>query len=136
MTTATLSSARASGVWTSVWLNPVRLLVVAALFHIALTVAVYGIGNRALLPGTFDREDVALSAIPDGVLYRADAVVLSGWLLFSVATTAIVALGLVVVNIGALFRLRYAFMIWIIIIAAEGAAHMLEKPSGPAAEAQ
>ena len=41
------------------------------------------------------------------------------WLLFLVATTGMLALGLVVVNAGALFRLRYAFWILMIVIAAD-----------------
>ncbi|HEY0366052.1 MAG TPA: STT3 domain-containing protein [Pyrinomonadaceae bacterium] len=42
------------------------------------------------------------------------------WLLFLVATIGMLALGLVVVNAGALFRLRYAFWILMIIIASRG----------------
>ena len=42
------------------------------------------------------------------------------WLTFLVALTGLMALGLVVVNAGALYRLRYAFWIMLIIIAAEG----------------
>ena len=41
------------------------------------------------------------------------------WLLFLVATIAMLALGLVVVNAGALFRLRYAFWILMIVLAAD-----------------
>jgi 4-amino-4-deoxy-L-arabinose transferase-like glycosyltransferase len=41
------------------------------------------------------------------------------WLLFLVATIGMLALGLVVVNAGALFRLRYACWIFMIIIAAD-----------------
>lgn len=40
------------------------------------------------------------------------------WLFFLVATMGMLALGLVVVNAGALFRLRYAFWILMIVIAA------------------
>ena len=40
------------------------------------------------------------------------------WLLFLVATIGMLALGLVVVNAGALFRLRYAFWMMMIVIAA------------------
>jgi hypothetical protein len=36
------------------------------------------------------------------------------------------ALGLVVVNLGTLYRLRYVFLILIIILAAEGAAHIVD----------
>ena len=42
------------------------------------------------------------------------------WLMFLVALTSLMALGLVVVNTGALYRLRYAFWIMLIIMAAEG----------------
>jgi hypothetical protein len=45
---------------------------------------------------------------------------LSVWLLISVAATNMVALGLVVVNVGALYRLRYTFVILILVVAAEG----------------
>jgi hypothetical protein len=54
---------------------------------------------------------------------------LSAWLLLSVAATGLTALGLVVVNVGALFRLRYVFLILLIILAAEGAAGLLERLS-------
>ena len=42
------------------------------------------------------------------------------WLLFLVATIGMLALGLVVVNAGALFRLRYAFWILMIILGSRG----------------
>jgi hypothetical protein len=42
------------------------------------------------------------------------------WLLFSVATIGILALGLVVVNAGALYRIRYVFWMMLIVIAVEG----------------
>jgi hypothetical protein len=42
------------------------------------------------------------------------------WLLFLVATIGMLALGLVVVNAGALFRLRYAFWILVVIISSRG----------------
>jgi 4-amino-4-deoxy-L-arabinose transferase-like glycosyltransferase len=42
------------------------------------------------------------------------------WLLFLVATTGLLALGLVVVNAGALFRIRYVFWMMLIVIAAKG----------------
>jgi 4-amino-4-deoxy-L-arabinose transferase-like glycosyltransferase len=46
------------------------------------------------------------------------------WLLFLVATIGIVALGLVVVNAGALYRIRYVFWMMMIVIAAEGIAKL------------
>jgi 4-amino-4-deoxy-L-arabinose transferase-like glycosyltransferase len=42
------------------------------------------------------------------------------WFLFLVAAIGIVALGLVVVNAGALFRIRYVFWMMLIVIAAQG----------------
>ena len=42
------------------------------------------------------------------------------WLLFLVATIGMVALGLVVVNAGALFRIRYVFWMLLIVLAVEG----------------
>ena len=45
------------------------------------------------------------------------------WLLFLVATIGTIALGLVVVNAGALYRLRYIFWILFIVIAAETIVH-------------
>lgn len=45
---------------------------------------------------------------------------LAMWLMFLTATAALIGLGLVVVNAGALYRLRYVFWIMLIIIAAQG----------------
>jgi 4-amino-4-deoxy-L-arabinose transferase-like glycosyltransferase len=42
------------------------------------------------------------------------------WLVFLTATAGLIGLGLVVVNAGALYRLRYVFWIMLIIIAAQG----------------
>jgi hypothetical protein len=49
----------------------------------------------------------------------------SAWFLFLVVTLGAVALGLVVANIGALFRLRYPFWILLIICGAGGADYLL-----------
>jgi 4-amino-4-deoxy-L-arabinose transferase-like glycosyltransferase len=46
------------------------------------------------------------------------------WLLFLVATLGTVALGLVVANAGALYRLRYVFWIMFIVMAANSLAHL------------
>lgn len=54
---------------------------------------------------------------------------LSAWFLLAVAATGMIALGLVVVNIGTLYRLRYVFLILLIIFAAEGAARIFERLS-------
>ena len=44
------------------------------------------------------------------------------WLLASVAACGVTALGLVFVNVGALYRMRYVFMALLIIVAAGAAA--------------
>ena len=47
------------------------------------------------------------------------------WFLFLVATIGIVALGLIVVNAGALYRIRYVFWMMLIVIAAQGILNYL-----------
>jgi 4-amino-4-deoxy-L-arabinose transferase-like glycosyltransferase len=51
------------------------------------------------------------------------------WLLLAVSSTGMIALGLVVVNIGTLYRLRYVFLILLIILAAGGAARLFDELS-------
>jgi hypothetical protein len=68
-----------------------------------------------------------LSGLEMVVLYALEALALlsiwrerrhvSVWLLFSISLMGLLALGLVVVNVGALFRLRYLFLVLIIILA-------------------
>jgi len=60
----------------------------------------------------------------------ADQSEFSIWLLALVAALGMLALGLVVANIGALYRLRYAYMILLIILAAEGAMKIFDWLSG------
>lgn len=84
-------------------------------------------------PGGFGRTGRLLSGAETLVmylLYAAAAVCvwrnrkkLEFWLLFLVATAGTIALGLVVVNAGALYRLRYVFWIMFIIMAAETLVH-------------
>ncbi len=52
---------------------------------------------------------------------------LTTWFLLLAASVGIVALGLVVSNVGALYRLRYPFWILIVIIGAGGALDLLAK---------
>jgi len=52
---------------------------------------------------------------------------LGAWLLLGVAMLGSVALGLVVSNIGALYRLRYPFWIMMVIISAGGFVHLLRS---------
>lgn len=49
------------------------------------------------------------------------------WLVFLVAATGMLALGLVVVNAGALFRIRYVFWMMLIVIAARGMLDRMNK---------
>jgi hypothetical protein len=49
----------------------------------------------------------------------------SAWWLFVVALTGMTALGLVVTNVGALYRLRCVFVILLVILAGEGMRHTL-----------
>jgi Dolichyl-phosphate-mannose-protein mannosyltransferase len=51
---------------------------------------------------------------------------LAVWFLWLVAAMAMIALGLVVINIGALYRLRYVFVILLIILASERATFTFE----------
>jgi hypothetical protein len=53
----------------------------------------------------------------------------SAWFLFLVTTLGAVALGLVVGNIGALFRLRYPFWILLIVCGAGGADYLFWRRS-------
>lgn len=49
------------------------------------------------------------------------------WLVFLVAAIGMLALGLVVVNAGALFRIRYVFWMMLIVIAARGMLNRINK---------
>jgi amino acid transporter len=53
---------------------------------------------------------------------------LSVWLLLVSAMLAATALGLVVVNIGSLYRLRYPFWILLVVLGAGGAVHLFSRP--------
>lgn len=55
---------------------------------------------------------------------------LEAWLLFASAAAGMVALGLVAVNVGTLFRLRYVFVMLLIILAAEASARFAARRSG------
>ena len=55
---------------------------------------------------------------------------LSMWLVFFVAALGMIALGVVVVNAGALYRIRYVFWILIVVLAAEGIV-MWKRKNGP-----
>jgi hypothetical protein len=55
----------------------VRLLCAAAVLHLALCAAVYGVGRYGLFPGTFDANGIAVTFASDGARYRSDATALS-----------------------------------------------------------
>lgn len=58
-------------------LSPGRLLIAAAIFHLTVTAAVFGSGRFGLLPGTFNRDGIAVSFAPDGVMFHDGAAELS-----------------------------------------------------------
>jgi hypothetical protein len=55
---------------------------------------------------------------------------LAAWLLFASAATGVIALGLVAVNVGTLYRLRYVFVMLLIVLAADAAARLLKRRAG------
>jgi putative peptidoglycan lipid II flippase len=59
-------------------LSPVRILIAAAIFHLAVTTTIYALGRYALIPGTFDQHGTAVSFAYDGIQNCADAAELSG----------------------------------------------------------
>jgi len=63
----------------AIWdgLSPARLLVAAAVFHLSAAAAVFCLGRYELLPGTFDRDGIAVSFAPDGLKYHDGAAELS-----------------------------------------------------------
>ena len=54
---------------------------------------------------------------------------LAAWLLSAIVLIGAIALGLVVTNVGALYRLRYAFWILIVIMGAGGVMHLFRRKS-------
>jgi hypothetical protein len=80
-----------------------------------------------------------LAGLESLLMYAVEALALLGvwrerrrfpaWLLLAVSSTGMIALGLVVVNIGTLYRLRYVFLILLIILAAGGAARLFDELS-------
>ncbi len=86
-------------------------------------------------PGAFGRAGRLLSGLETLVMYFLYVAAgfclwrerrnMALWLLFLVATIGIVGLGLVVVNAGALYRIRYVFWMLLIVIAAQGILNYL-----------
>lgn len=59
------------------WSSALRLLIVAAMLHLATTAVTFTLGRRAVMPNTFDVNGVAVSFADDGVGYREDAATLA-----------------------------------------------------------
>jgi hypothetical protein len=59
------------------WIRPKRLLIVAAIFHVAVSLAIYTLGRYAVLPADFDSNGIAISFAPDAAINQADAATLS-----------------------------------------------------------
>lgn len=80
-----------------------------------------------------------VSGIETGLTYMIECLALFGlwsrrkdlaaWLVFLVAAMGALSLGLIVTNIGALYRLRYPFWILLVVLGAGGAANLLHRKS-------
>lgn len=64
----------------SVWFTPMRLLILAGILHLTMTIAVFAVGRHALLPGSFNADGTATAFADDGVGHRLDAVTLTDFL--------------------------------------------------------
>jgi hypothetical protein len=62
------------------WVSPLRLLIAAAILHVAVTAAVFACGRYGLMPATFDAQGTAVSFARDGVEYAEDATTLADFL--------------------------------------------------------
>lgn len=60
--------------------QPNRLLIVAALFHVLVTLTIFTLGRNALVPDAFDANGTAVSFASDGAGHRDDAEVLGQYL--------------------------------------------------------
>jgi hypothetical protein len=79
-----------------------------------------------LLGGAESLAMYAVEALALIALWRARRR-LAAWLLFASAAAGTVALGLVAVNVGTLYRLRYVFVMLLIILAAETSARFIKR---------
>jgi hypothetical protein len=59
------------------YVNPKRLLIGAAIFHVAITMAIFATGRYRILPQAFDANGNAVSFAPDSVIFHDAAVELS-----------------------------------------------------------
>lgn len=49
-----------------------RLLIIAAVFHVVVTLSIYGLARQSVFPGTFDTNGIAISFAPDGIGLREE----------------------------------------------------------------
>ncbi len=82
----------------------------------------YGMAGRLLTGAETLAMYVLYAAV--GVCLWRERRRLAMWLTFLTATAGLIALGLVVVNAGALYRIRYVFWIMLIVIAAQEIVHL------------
>lgn len=78
----------------------------------------YGTAGRAI--SGFETLVMYLLYVAVGVCLWGERRQASVWLLFLTATAGLIGLGLVVINAGALYRIRYVFWIMLIVLAAQG----------------
>src|SRR5258707_6846814 len=86
-----------------------------------------GVSGR-ILSGVETLLTYAIEGLALAGLWRARRE-LAAWLLFAIVVIGAVALGLVVSNVGALYRLRYSFWILIAVLAAGGVTHLFGRKS-------
>lgn len=77
MKQTTLPLLATSDTWISGWFSPRHLLIAGAIFHLVVTMSIYGLGRYGLLPGTFDTNGIAVSFATDGIELREEAAKLS-----------------------------------------------------------
>ncbi|MEO8436382.1 MAG: hypothetical protein ABI596_15885 [Pyrinomonadaceae bacterium] len=63
-----------SGLGSHDWLTSPRLIIVAAILHLAMTATIYEIGRHGVMPGSFDANGTAVSFAHDGVKYREETI--------------------------------------------------------------
>jgi len=89
-----------------------------------------GTGGR-ILSGLETLVTYAIECFALAGLWRARRE-LAAWLLFTILAIGVIALGLVVNNIGALYRLRYSFWILIVVLGAGGVPYLFGRKSSSA----
>ncbi len=62
--------------WTKNWLEPRRLLIAAAIFHLFVTAGIFALGRYGVVPGTIDENGI-LAFASDGTKIRLEAIQLT-----------------------------------------------------------